>query len=58
MRIVTNCAVGAAVRFAFTLCEGQGADIVAKALFTDGIPNSLGEYLATIDKDYKKWRDY
>jgi hypothetical protein len=47
--------LGAAVRFAFTLCEGQGADIVAKTLFPHGIPNSLDEYLASIDKNYEKY---
>jgi hypothetical protein len=47
--------LGAAVRFAFTLCEGQGADIVVKALFPYGAPNSLDKYLASVDSDYKKY---
>jgi hypothetical protein len=52
--------IGAAVRYAFTRCKGKGpyakgAEIVTKALFPDGVPNSLEEYLESIDKDYKRW---
>jgi hypothetical protein len=52
--------IGAAVRYAFSKCKGKGpyakgAEIVTKALFPDGVPNSLEEYLESIDKDYKRW---
>jgi hypothetical protein len=52
--------IGAAVRYAFSRCKGKGpytngAEIVTKALFPDGVPSSLEEYLESIDKDYKKW---
>ena len=52
--------IGAAVRYAFSKCIGKGAyakgaEIVTKALFPDGVPNSLEEYLESIDPDYKKW---
>jgi hypothetical protein len=52
--------IGATVRYAFSRCNGKGpyakgADIVSKALFPGGVPNSLEEYLKSIDNDYKKW---
>jgi hypothetical protein len=47
--------LGACVRFAFIRCKGKGIDVVTKSLFLDGTPNSLKEYLESIDKDYKKW---
>jgi hypothetical protein len=52
--------IGAAVRYAFSRCKGKGpyakgAEIVTKALFPEGVPGSLEEYLESIDKDYKKW---
>jgi hypothetical protein len=47
--------IGAAVRFAFTRCQGKGRDVVVKALFPDGEPNSLEEYLASVNPDYQKW---
>ena len=52
--------IGAAVRYAFSRCKGKGpyakgAEIVTKALFPDGVPNSLEEYLESINKDYKQW---
>jgi hypothetical protein len=46
---------GATVRFAFTRCQGKGRDIVINALFPDGEPNSLEEYLASVNSDYKNW---
>jgi hypothetical protein len=47
--------IGAAARFAFTRCQGKGRDIVVKALFPNGEPNSLEEYLASVNSDYKNW---
>jgi hypothetical protein len=47
--------IGAAACFAFTRCQGKGRDIVINALFPDGKPNSLEEYLASVNSDYKKW---
>jgi hypothetical protein len=47
--------LGAAARFAFTRCQGNGRDLVVKALFPDGEPNSLEEYLASVNPDYQKW---
>ncbi|MDR0695686.1 MAG: CdiI family contact-dependent growth inhibition immunity protein [Holosporales bacterium] len=47
--------LGATVRYAFTRCRGKGLDIVTKALFPHGVPNSLDEYLESVDPDYKKW---
>ncbi|MDR0695643.1 MAG: CdiI family contact-dependent growth inhibition immunity protein [Holosporales bacterium] len=52
--------IGAAVRYAFSRCRGKGpyakgAEIVTKALFPNGAPDSLEKYLESVDKDYKKW---
>ncbi|MDR0695174.1 MAG: CdiI family contact-dependent growth inhibition immunity protein [Holosporales bacterium] len=47
--------LGATVRFAFTRCRGKGLDVVTKALFPNGVPNSLEEYLESVDPDYKQW---
>ena len=52
--------LGAIVRFAFTKCKGKGpyakgVEIVSKALFPDGVPNSLEEYLESIDQNYEQW---
>jgi hypothetical protein len=52
--------IGAVVRYAFSRCKGKGpyakgAEIVTKALFPNGVPASLEEYLESVDKDYKKW---
>jgi hypothetical protein len=47
--------LGAAVRFAFTRCRGNGVDVVTKALFPDGVPDSLEEYLESVDPGYEKW---
>ena len=52
--------LGAIVRFAFTKCKGKGpyakgVEIVSKALFPDGVPNSLEEYLESVDPDYGKY---
>jgi hypothetical protein len=47
--------LGAAVRFAFTRCRGNGVDVVTKALFPNGVPNSLEEYLESVDPNYEKW---
>ena len=47
--------IGAALKFAFTRCKGKGVDVVTKALFPDGTPNSLEGYLESVDPDYKKW---
>jgi hypothetical protein len=47
--------LGAAVRFAFTRCQGKGCEIVVNALFTEGVPNSLEKYLGSVNQDYKKW---
>jgi hypothetical protein len=52
---VSSEVLGAVVKYAFTLCAGQGADIVAKALFPDGVPHSFDEYLASIDNNYEKY---
>lgn len=47
--------LGAAIRFAFTRCVGSGAIKVAKLLFPTGIPESLDEYLASVNPNYKNW---
>ncbi len=52
--------IGVTVRYAFSRCKGngpyaKGAEIVTKALFPEGVPNSLKEYLESVDKDYRKW---
>jgi hypothetical protein len=47
--------LGAAVRFAFTRCQGKGRDIVVNALFPDGEPNSLEKYLESVETNYKNW---
>jgi hypothetical protein len=47
--------LGACARYAFTRCKGNGVNVVTKALFPDEAPNSLEEYLESIDKDYKRW---
>jgi hypothetical protein len=47
--------LGATVRYAFTLCRGQGVNVVTKALFPDVVPNSLEEYLESVDPDYERW---
>ncbi len=55
--------LGATVRYAFSRCKGKGpyakgAEIVTKALFPEGVPNSLEEYLESVNKDYRKWLIY
>jgi hypothetical protein len=52
--------LGATVRYAFSRCKGKGpyakgAEIVTKALFPNGVPNSLEEYLESGDPNYEKW---
>lgn len=47
--------LGAAIRFAFTRCLGSGAIKVVKLLFPTGIPESLDEYLASVNPNYKNW---
>jgi hypothetical protein len=47
--------IGAAVRFAFTRCQGTGVLKVIKALFPDGEPDSLEEYLESVNSGYRKW---
>ena len=47
--------IGAALKFAFTRCKGKGVEVVTKALFPGGVPNSLEEYLESVNKNYKNW---
>lgn len=52
--------LGATVRYALAKCRGKGsyakgAEIVSKILFPGGVPDSIEDYLATIDPNYEKW---
>ena len=52
--------LGATVRYALAKCRGKGsyakgAEMVSKILFPEGVPDSVKEYLASIDPDYEKW---
>ena len=52
--------LGATVRYALAKCRGKGsyakgAEMVSKILFPEGVPDSVKEYLASINPDYEKW---
>ena len=52
--------LGATVRYALAKCRGKGsyakgAEMVSKILFPEGVPDSVEEYLASINPDYEKW---
>ncbi len=52
--------LGATVRYALAKCRGKGsyakgAEMVSKILFPEGVPDSVEEYLASINQDYEKW---
>jgi hypothetical protein len=37
--------IGAAVKYSIARCTGKGADLVAKKLFPDGVPDTFEDYL-------------
>lgn len=40
---------GAAVKYSIARCTGKGADLVAKKLFPDGVPETFDDYLALLN---------
>jgi hypothetical protein len=40
--------IGAAVKYSIARCTGKGADLVAKKLFPDGIPDTFDDYLRSL----------
>jgi hypothetical protein len=42
-------AIGAAVKYSIARCNGKGADLVAKKLFPDGVPDTFDDYLASLN---------
>lgn len=40
--------IGAAVKYSIARCTGKGADLVAKKLFPDGVPETFDDYLASL----------
>jgi hypothetical protein len=41
--------IGAAVKYSITRCTGKGADLVAKKLFPDGVPETFEDYLRSLN---------
>lgn len=41
--------IGAAVKYSISRCKGKGADLVAKKLFPDGVPETFDDYLALLN---------
>lgn len=41
--------IGAAVKYSIARCTGRGADLVAKKLFPDGVPETFDDYLALLN---------
>lgn len=41
--------IGAAVKYSISRCTGKGADLVAKKLFPDGVPETFDDYLALLN---------
>jgi hypothetical protein len=41
--------IGAAVKYSIARCTGKGADLVAKKLFSDGVPETFEDYLKSLD---------
>jgi hypothetical protein len=40
--------IGAAVKYSIARCTGRGADLVAKKLFPDGVPDTFENYLRSL----------
>jgi hypothetical protein len=41
--------IGAAVRYSIARCTGKGADLVAKKLFPNGVPDTFEDYLQSLN---------
>lgn len=41
--------IGAAVKYSIARCTGKGADLVAKKLFPDGVPETFDNYLKSLN---------
>jgi hypothetical protein len=41
--------IGAAVKYSIARCTGKGADLVAKKLFPDGVPDTFDDYLKSLN---------
>jgi hypothetical protein len=41
--------IGAAVKYSIARCTGKGADLVAKKLFPNGVPETFEDYLASLN---------
>jgi hypothetical protein len=47
--ISSPAVVGAAVKYSIARCTGKGADLVAKKLFPDGVPDTFEDYIKSLN---------